>query len=117
MDNARIVCFLGATVESRLFWRPHVTTLAIQLNRIIALIPRVRVIRSGSSIQLPSLHLTLILSHILCAALFTCLTQSLWQQLGRIHRAGLRMGLGIPSFSRTQATWTETPDIAVSLHA
>lgn len=57
------------------------------------------------------------MSRILYAASFIPPTQSLWQRLERIHRAGQHVALGFPSYSHIEATWTNAQDMPVSLRA
>lgn len=118
LPRVRNYRYLGVDLNSRLCWRRHVTTLVGQSTMTTSLIRRLRGLDWGPTTRaLTHVHRALNLSRILYVAPYLPPTRSLWDQLERRHRAGLRMALGLPSYSRIEATWIEAQEMPVSSHA
>lgn len=115
MPRVRRYCYLGVTVDSRLCWRPQVNDFITRCTCAIAIVGPVRGLRWGAlASSLLSVHRGLFLSPLLYVAPFIPPTPSLW--LDRVPRAGLRVALSFPAFSRINATLSKAQDIPLAVH-
>lgn len=110
--------YLGVYFDSRLQWSPQVQHLAASCTPVLNVLKRLCGFTWGNHPhKMLTLYRSLILSRLRYSLPFIDPSHSGWLRLERIHRQGLRIALGLPSFSNTLETLAEAAETTLKLHS
>ncbi|XP_077553286.1 uncharacterized protein LOC144168080 [Haemaphysalis longicornis] len=102
------VVYLGATLDNRLCWRPHLKAARAMAATALQAIKKIIAGGRGCTPELAArIYTATGVSRILYALPQAKLTPATWRKLELQHRAALRLCLGLPNHSRITETLAE----------
>ncbi|XP_077550978.1 uncharacterized protein LOC144164317 [Haemaphysalis longicornis] len=102
------VVYLGATLDNRLCWRPHLKAARAMAATALQAIKKIVAGGRGCTPELAARMYTATgVSRVLYALPQAKLTPATWRKLELQHRAALRLCLGLPNHSRIVETLSE----------